>query len=89
MNLMPWLIKKIRNWIWYRHGKVRYRIWLDEDRYIISATNGEITVHDCYGGTHETAKNLALFKLHQALSDKEKKQKWITKGNGYELFRIK
>lgn len=80
--------KKVWNWFWFRHGKIRYRIWIDEDRYIASASNGYVTAYN-YGSTPETAKEAALFKLQQALNPEKKERKFITKGNGYELYRIK
>lgn len=87
---MAMLIKKLWNWFWYPRGRVRYRIWLDGDRYIASVSNGNVTVYN-YGNTPELAKEAALFKLQQALNedDDENERKFITKGNGYVLYRIK
>lgn len=86
---MPWLIKEIWNWLWFRHGKVRYRIWIDDDRYIAFASNGDITVYN-YGSTPELAKEAALFKIQQALNEqKEKERKLTTQGNGFVLYRVK
>lgn len=85
---MPWGIKKIWNWFWFRHEKVRYRIWIDGDRYIASASNGDITVYN-YGSTPELAREFALFKLQQVLIEEELERELISKGNGKKLYRIK
>ena len=77
-----------KNWNWFWNGKIRYRIWIDEDRYIASASNKNVTVYN-YGNTPEMAKEAALFKLQQAINPEKKERKFITKGNGYELYRIK
>ncbi len=73
----------------YRPEKVSYRIWIDDDRYIASASNETITVYN-YGNTPGIAKEAALFTLQQALKKKERRErKFITRGNGYVLYRIK
>lgn len=83
------MVNKMWNWFWYRPEKVSYRMWIDDDRYIGSASNEALTVYN-YGSTPEMAKEAALFKLQQALKKKEKKErKFITRGNGYVLYRIK
>lgn len=89
MGLLLWFVKKVWNWFWYRHGKVRYRIWVDEDRYIVSARNGSRTVYNCYGSTLEIAKMEAFSMLVQEPIMEKSKRKWMTKGNGYELYRVK
>lgn len=40
---------------------------MDEDKYIASASNGDITVDNCFGNTPEIAKEIANLKLQQAL----------------------
>ncbi|WP_102347762.1 hypothetical protein [Bacillus sp. Marseille-P3661] len=80
------MVKKIWNWFWYRQGKVRYHIWIDEDRYIASASNKHLIAYN-YGNTPELAKEAALFTLHQTLN--KKKRKFLTKGNRNVLYRIK
>lgn len=78
------MIKKIWNWFWFRHGKVRYHFWLDGDRYIVSASNGDKTVYDCYGYTLESAKATALFKLQQQISKKTNRE-LINNGNEFKI----
>lgn len=87
MNFLSLLIKKIWNCFWYPFGKVRYFIWMDEDKYIASASNGDITVDNCYGNTPEMAKERAYLKLKQTLKDNEREL--MAKGNGFKLYRIK
>lgn len=82
-------MRKMWNRFVYRPEKVSYRIWIDDDRYIASASNETLTVYN-YGKTPEMAKEAALFKLQQALKKKERRErKFITRGNGYALYRVK
>ncbi|WP_458413241.1 hypothetical protein ACNQFZ_21085 [Schinkia sp. CFF1] len=80
--------KKIWNWFWNRHEKVRYRVWAYEDKYVASASIGEKIASE-YGSTPEKAKEAALFKLRKVLTKEKKTRRVITKGNGYVLYRIK
>ncbi|HJV16656.1 MAG TPA: hypothetical protein VJ546_04605 [Bacillales bacterium] len=40
------------DWFWYyRHGKIKYQIWDNGDHYHVDASDGKITVCNCYGST--------------------------------------
>ncbi len=83
---MPEWIKNIQKWFPYRHRNVKYRIYLDEDTYIASASNGDLTVYH-YGITPEKAKEFARFKLDKAQNEKKRTWYYIKKGNVYYLYR--
>lgn len=56
------------DWFFYfRRGKVRYTVWNEGDAYHAVASNGNITVFNCYGSTLEQAKDIANFRLKQAM----------------------
>ncbi len=83
------MVRKIWNSFWYQNGKIRHRIWLDDDRYIVSSTLKSVTAYN-YGNTPEIAKESSLYKLQKVLNRKEKDRKYITRGNGYVvLYRVK
>lgn len=67
--LRYWLtLKEIWDWFWlYRHGKIKYTVYLEDDTYHAVATNGGITVFRCYGSTPQKAMEIANFKLKQAI----------------------
>lgn len=83
------MVRKIWNSLWYHNGKVRHRIWLDGDRYIVSSTVENVTAYN-YGSTPEIAKESSLYKLQKVLNKKEKDRKFIARENGYVvLYRVK
>ncbi|HHW37250.1 MAG TPA: hypothetical protein GXX18_08460 [Bacillales bacterium] len=83
------MVKRIWSTFWYQNGKVRQRIWLDDDRYIVSSTISNVTAYN-YGSTPEIAKESSLYKLQKVLNKKEKNRKYITRGNDYVvLYRVK
>lgn len=54
------------DWFWYyRKGKIKYNVYDFGDTYMATASNGKITVLNCYGSTEKSAKEMALFKLKQ------------------------
>jgi hypothetical protein len=78
------------DWFWYyRHGKVKYQIWDNGDHYHVDASDGKITVCNCYGSTREAAKEMALFRLKQAQNSVPKEKELVLKGEGFELYRDK
>ena len=48
---------------YYRHGKIKYRVFDYGDTYMATASDGTATVANCYGSTPEDAKRLALYRL--------------------------
>ncbi|NSL53215.1 hypothetical protein HR057_15850 [Bacillus sp. P2(2020)] len=90
--MVLWLIKKIRKLFLNQQENVKYTIWIDDDRYIASATKGELTVYN-YGNSPEMAKEAALYLLHKTIKAKEKdhylQQQFIPLPNGHKLYRIK
>lgn len=77
------------NSFWYRNGKVRHRIWIDDDRYIVSSTLKSVTAYN-YGSTPSIAKEVSLSKLQKVLNKKEKERKFIPNENGFiVLYRVK
>ena len=52
------------DWFWYfRRGKIRYRIFCDGETYIAMASDGKISVWNCYGTTALAAKEMAQSQL--------------------------
>lgn len=52
------------DWFWYyRKGKIKFHVIDLGDSYKVSACNGKETVWNCYGGTIEQAKEIALWRL--------------------------
>lgn len=55
-------------WDWllyYRQGKIRYRVYDYGDTYMAMASDGTCTVCNCYGSTPEDAKEIALLRLRK------------------------
>ncbi|QVY60915.1 hypothetical protein [Cytobacillus gottheilii] len=53
------------NWFWfYRKGKVKFRVFIIDDMYNVSAETKNRSVHNCYGTTLEIAKQIAMFRLN-------------------------
>jgi hypothetical protein len=75
--------------LYYRRGKVKFWVWNDGDSYNASASNGKGTVNNCYGSTPEAAKEVALFRLNQMLTEDPKEKELVFKGNGFALYRDK
>lgn len=58
------------NWYWYyRHGKIKFHVLDFGDYYKASASNGEITVWNCYGSTKKAAKEMASYRLQKAINE--------------------
>lgn len=82
------MVRKFWNSLWDR-GKIRHRIWIDDDRYIVSSTLESVTAYN-YGTTPEIAKEASLYKLQKVLNKKERDRKFITRESGYiVLYRVK
>ncbi|MEH7342778.1 hypothetical protein V7122_02640 [Bacillus sp. JJ1532] len=61
-----WLEYVCRFWDWfwyYRRGKIKFHVIDQGDCFKVSACNGKETVWNCYGGTLEQAKEIALWRL--------------------------
>ena len=87
---MRWRLNAFWDWFWYfRSGKVRYRVWDYGDSYNAMASNGQMTVYNCYGSTPEQAKEMAKFRLKEALNREEKELELVHKGNGFALYKDK
>lgn len=59
-------------WEWfryYRHGKIKFHVLDFGDYYKANASNGEITVWNCYGSTKKAAKELASYRLQKAIDE--------------------
>ncbi|WP_284037477.1 hypothetical protein [Neobacillus sp. 114] len=70
---MPLWIRDFWDWFWYyRRGKIKFTVYGYEGNYEASAGNGKTFVWHCYGNTPEAAKEMALFKLKQALEEMQK-----------------
>lgn len=62
---MEWF-EELWDWFWwYRKGKIKYRVWNFGDSYSTMATDGIVSVWNCYGSTPKDAKEMALYKLKQ------------------------
>jgi hypothetical protein len=69
VNNMPWWQNVFWDWFWYyRRGKIRYRVWDLGYECKAMASDGKVSVWKCYGSTKEAAKEMALFRLNQALT---------------------
>jgi hypothetical protein len=90
MIIMPWWIKEAWNWFWYyRRGKIRYHVWNDGFTFNASVHNGKLSVCNCFGSTPEAAKEMALYRLKEALAEETKEKVLVLKGEGYVLFQNK
>jgi hypothetical protein len=88
--ILPSWINEAWNWFWYyRRGKVRYHVWNSGDTFNASAHNGKVSVFNCYGSTPEAAKEMALYRLKEALAEEPKEKVLVLKGDGYMLFQNK
>lgn len=64
-----WWILDIWDWFWYyRRGKIKYWVTDFGDTFSCLASNGKLTVYNCYGSTPEHAKEMALYKLNSAMN---------------------
>jgi hypothetical protein len=93
---MPWWINESWSWFWYYlRGKTKYVVHDYGSTFNASASNGKITVYNCYGGTPEQAKEMAAFKLKKALEREEMLkngelvEEVVNQYGGYSLKRIK
>ncbi|MBT2727816.1 hypothetical protein J7E63_12795 [Bacillus sp. ISL-75] len=67
---MPWWINAFWDWFWYyRRGKIKYRVWDLGFECKASASNGDLTIWNCYGGTREQALEMAKFRMKKALAE--------------------
>jgi hypothetical protein len=55
--------------IFKNRDRIKVKIFDYGDHFIASAGTKDITVCNCYGTTREAAKEMALFKLKQALEE--------------------
>lgn len=70
MIIIPWWLNEFWDWFWYfRRGKVRYRVWNNGETYRASASNGRLTIWNCYGGTQEQALEIAKYRMKKATSE--------------------
>jgi len=84
-----WRLIDIWDWLWYyRRGKIRYHVFSNGRSYNAFASNGNISVWNCYGSTKEQAKEMALFKLKKVMEE-TKEQELVVTGEGYKLYRGK
>ena len=69
MYLIKKWIRELWDWFWYfRLGKIRYRVFDFGDTYnaMAMASEGKMSVWNCYGNTPENAKEMALYRLRRA-----------------------
>jgi len=60
-------IRRYWDWFWYfRQGKIRYRVYDYGDSYCANASDGKVSVFNCYGNTPQGAKEVALYRISQA-----------------------
>ncbi|WP_028392710.1 hypothetical protein [Bacillus cihuensis] len=63
------------NWFWYyRRGKIKFTVYDFGDHYNVSASNGKLSVHQCFGSTPEQAKEMAIWRL-KTFDDRNKNRK--------------
>lgn len=87
---MPWWLNTFWDWFWYyRRGKVRYRVYDYGDTYNAMASNGNMTVCNCYGSTREQAMEMARARLQLALNKEEKEKEIVVKADHYIIYREK
>jgi hypothetical protein len=88
--ILPWWISEPWDWFWYyRLGRIKYQVFDFGNTYNVMASNGKITVSNCYGSTPEQAKELALYRLKEAINREQKEQELVFKGEGYAVYRDK
>ncbi|WP_156431213.1 hypothetical protein [Bacillus sp. FJAT-29814] len=67
---MPAWLWNFWYWFWYfRKGKVAFHVVDYGDIYHAIASNGKVTVCNCYGSTRDSAIEMAAFKLKKALEE--------------------
>jgi hypothetical protein len=88
--ILPWWISEPWDWFWYyRRGLIRYHVWDFGDTYNAMASNGKITVGNCYGGTPEAAKEMALYRLKEAIAEVPTEKELVSQGEGYAHYSDK
>ncbi|MFC4321324.1 hypothetical protein [Litchfieldia salsa] len=56
------------DWLWfYRRGNIKYKVFDFGQTYMATASNGRVTVVNCYGETKQLAMNSARISLHKTL----------------------
>jgi hypothetical protein len=87
---MLWKIVDLCDWLWYyRRGKIKYRVFSVGNSYNAFASNGNLTVWNCYGSTPEQAKEMARFKMKELSNRTDIEKEIVVKGDGYALYREK
>lgn len=74
---MLWRILDIWDCLWYySRGKVKTRVFYYGDGMYAFASNGFMSVYNCYGSTSETAKEMALYRLRliEAINEEQNGQ---------------
>ncbi|MEH7076968.1 hypothetical protein [Neobacillus drentensis] len=85
-----WRIVDAWDWFWYyRKGKVRFHVFDYGDTYNAFASNGTITVSNCFGGTPEAAKEMALFRLKEDLNREPKEREVFFQNSNLTVYRDK
>jgi hypothetical protein len=72
--IMSGRLSELWDWFWYyRRRKIKYNVmYVIGDTYCASASTKDVGVYNCYGSTPELAKEIAAFKLKQAINRTEK-----------------
>jgi hypothetical protein len=87
---MLWRIRDIWDCFWYyRHGKVRFHVFDLGDSYNAFASNGNVAVWNCYGSTPEQAKEMAMYRLKQAMEKEPKEQDLVVENDHIAIYREK
>lgn len=88
--ILPWWMNEAWDWFWYyRRGKVKFNVWDYGDTYNASAHTRKISVWNCYGGTPDAAKEMALYRLNRAINREPKEKELIHEWDGFALYREK
>ncbi|WP_310359664.1 hypothetical protein [Neobacillus drentensis] len=87
---MLWRLNEFWDWFWYyRKGKIKYRFWDEGNTFSASASTGEISVWNCYGPTRAAAKEMALYRLKQAMEREPKEQELVVESEHIAIYREK
>jgi hypothetical protein len=72
-----------------RKDRVKVKIFDYGDHFMAMASTKGCTVCNCFGTTHERAKEMALFRLKKTLNKVEEEKELVIKGEHYAIYRDK
>jgi hypothetical protein len=62
-KVFSWFLKYWNWFLYFRQGRIKYKVWAEGDIFCACASDGKLSVWNCYGTTPEAAKEMAKYKL--------------------------